>query len=56
MCEVLKKMVFKQPRVKAWLSTTLFRPGFPSAKVTDDDKRIFLEKVIRYVTVAIDII
>lgn len=46
LCEVLKKMVFRQPRTKAWLSAALFRLGFPSPKVTDQDKRLFLEKVI----------
>lgn len=44
--EPLKKMVVKQVKSKIWLEAALFRDTFPSVKVSDGDKRVFLQKII----------
>lgn len=45
--EPLKKMVFAQPRAKSWLTHALEAEDFPSQKVTPDQKRVWLNKVMR---------
>lgn len=45
--EPLKKMVVKQVKSKIWLEAALFRDTFPSVKVSDGDKRVFLQKIIK---------
>ncbi|EWC45619.1 hypothetical protein DRE_05180 [Drechslerella stenobrocha 248] len=45
--EPLKKMVFKQLQARKWLEQGMFSngEGFPSAKVTAEDKGMFLKKL-----------
>ncbi|EPS39280.1 hypothetical protein H072_6942 [Dactylellina haptotyla CBS 200.50] len=45
--EPLKKMVFKQLHARKWLETSLFSngEGFPSQKVSAEDKNMFLKKL-----------
>ena len=45
--ELLKDMIFKQPRAKTWLENALSDPPFPSQRVTETDKRIWLQKVMK---------
>ena len=45
--EPLKKLVFRQPRAKQWLSDALFNASFPSPLVSDIDKKIWLQKVMK---------
>jgi hypothetical protein len=42
----LKKFVARQPRSKSWLENALFRQTFPGEKVTERDRRIFVQKII----------
>ncbi|KAL8836862.1 MAG: hypothetical protein Q9170_002753 [Blastenia crenularia] len=44
--DTLKKMVFAQPRAKQWLSDALLANTFPSSKVGEAEKRIFLQQVM----------
>ena len=43
----LKKLVFAQPQAKQWLSQALSADEFPSGKVTDAQKRVWLQKIMR---------
>ena len=45
----LKKMIFKHPGSKTWLNQALFSDTFPSQTVGPEEKRIWLQKVIKYV-------
>lgn len=45
--EPLKKMVFKNPHSKAWLNDALFSDTFPSQSVGPEEKRIWLQKVMK---------
>ncbi|RDW70210.1 putative importin 13 protein [Coleophoma crateriformis] len=45
--EPLKKLVANQVRSKNWLEAALQGANFPSGKVTDAEKRVFLQKVMR---------
>ena len=47
--EPLKKMVYKQPRAKQWLTNALASDDFSSRVVSDVDKRVWLQKVVKYV-------
>ncbi|KAL9030625.1 MAG: hypothetical protein Q9196_001281 [Gyalolechia fulgens] len=47
LADPLKKMIFAQPRAKQWLSDALYSNTFPSSKVGDAEKRIFLQQVMR---------
>ena len=47
LADPLKKMVFSQPRAKAWLSDALFSNSFPSSKVGNDEKRLWLQRIMR---------
>ncbi|KAI9829623.1 MAG: hypothetical protein M1826_005513 [Phylliscum demangeonii] len=44
--EPLKRMVFHHVKAKTWLAQALFNPNFPSAKVNDEQKRLFLQQVM----------
>ena len=45
--EPLKKLIFKQPNSKAWLNEALFSDTFPSQSVGSEEKRIWLQKVMK---------
>lgn len=47
LAEPLKKLVVRQPRCKAWLLEALKPEGFPTANVSEKDKRMFVDKVLR---------
>lgn len=42
----LKKLVTQHPRSKDWLEAALFGPSFPGSEASQDDKSMFLKKVI----------
>lgn len=44
----LKKLVVQHAHAKQWLEAALNDASFPSDKVSQDDKAMFLKKVIRY--------
>ena len=48
LAEPLKKLIFAQPQAKLWLSNALSSEDFPSQKVGASDKRVWLQKIIRY--------
>ena len=48
LAEPLKKMVFCQPAAKRWLEDALNADTFPSRKVGPTEKRVWLQKIIRY--------
>ncbi|KAI4165730.1 MAG: hypothetical protein LQ342_000673 [Letrouitia transgressa] len=47
LAEPLKKMVFVQISAKAWLSNALFSNDFPSQKMGDHEKRLWLQKIMK---------
>ncbi|KAI4213709.1 MAG: hypothetical protein LQ351_003675 [Letrouitia transgressa] len=47
LAEPLKKMVFAQVSAKAWLSNALLSNDFPSQKIGDNEKRLWLEKIMK---------
>lgn len=44
----LRKIIFCQESAKAWLSDALNSRTFPSQRVNQDEKRIWLNKIMRY--------
>jgi hypothetical protein len=44
----LKKLILRQGRSKQWIETALFGKSFPSDKVTDKEKTVFVQKIIKY--------
>lgn len=44
--EPLKKFVVSQVRSKSWLEAALQGVNFPSDKVSDAEKRVFLQKIM----------
>jgi hypothetical protein len=50
--EPVKKLVVRQVHSKAWLQAALLDLNFPSDKVSEKDKQIFLQKIMK--SVAID--
>lgn len=46
--EPLKKLVSRYPKAKQWLEAGLSDPSFPSTRVSDQEKSIFVKKLIRY--------
>ncbi|KAH8821592.1 armadillo-type protein [Xylogone sp. PMI_703] len=46
LCEPLKKLISRQVRAKSWLETALLDPSFPSNKISAEEKRIFLQKLV----------
>lgn len=47
--EPLKKLVFGQLQAKQWLTSALDNDEFPSKKVGPTEKRMWLQKIIKYV-------
>lgn len=47
LAEPLKKLVCAQPRAKAWLQDALTNATFPSAKVSESEKRVWLQRIMR---------
>jgi uncharacterized protein (UPF0147 family) len=45
--EPVKKLVVRQVNAKTWLEAALQDPNFPSDKVSDKDKQVFLQKTIK---------
>ncbi len=43
----VKKLVMRQVNAKAWLETALLDASFPSDKVSDKDKKLFLQKIMK---------
>lgn len=50
LAEPLKRLVKAQARAKQWLSNALEHQDFPSQIVTPADKRIWLQKIIKWVS------
>lgn len=48
LAEPLKKIVFSQQSAKAWLSDALNGDTFPSQKVNEAEKRMWLIKIVRW--------
>lgn len=48
--EPLKKLVVKQPKARQWLTDALASDTFPGKSVGDTEKRIWLQKVYRYMS------
>ncbi|MCJ1469086.1 hypothetical protein MMC07_007719 [Pseudocyphellaria aurata] len=46
LADPLRKLVSSHPRAKTWLTDALWSQNFPSQKVGDSDKRIWLQKII----------
>ena len=47
LAEPLKKLVFAQPRARAWLQDALMSDTFPSSKVSESEKRVWLQRIMR---------
>jgi hypothetical protein len=45
--EPLRKLVTRSVRCKTWLTEALRPSGFPTQNISDTDKRLFIEKVMR---------
>ena len=43
----VKKLVVRQVSAKAWLEAALLDSHFPSDKVSDKDKQLFLQKIMK---------
>lgn len=48
--EPLKKLVASHVRAKKWLEASLLDAEFPSQAVTEKDKIVFLQKVMKFVS------
>lgn len=46
--EPLKKLINRHPRAKEWLEAGLHHPTFPSNKVSQTEKSMFVKKVARF--------
>lgn len=44
--EPLKKLVIQHPRSKDWLEAALFDPSFPGSEASQQDKSMFLKKIL----------
>ena len=51
--EPLKRLVFAQLQAKQWLASALDNDNFPSKKVGPTEKRMWLQKIIKYVQLAL---
>lgn len=49
LAEPLKKLVVRGVQSKSWLEAALLRDEFPSNKVSAGDKKVFLQKIVKYV-------
>lgn len=47
LAEPLKKLVFAQPNAKAWLQDALMSATFPSPKVGESEKRVWLQRIMK---------
>ena len=47
LAEPLKKLVSSQPRAKTWLMDALSSDAFPSGKVLEVEKRVWLQKIMK---------
>jgi hypothetical protein len=43
----VKKLVVRQVNAKSWLEAALLDASFPSDKVSDKDKQLFLQKIMK---------
>ncbi len=50
LCEPLRRLVVQQVHSKAWLQSALFGKSFTSDKITDTDRKVFLQKILKYVS------
>lgn len=46
LAEPLRKIIFAQPQTKQWLTAALTHPDFPSDKINQTRKRIWLDKIM----------
>jgi len=44
--EPLKKLITRHPRARLWLESALLGPQFPSGRVNDQQRRVFLQQVV----------
>lgn len=49
LAEPLKALVTGQPKAKTWLADALSGENFPSKNVGPTEKRIWLQKILKYV-------
>jgi hypothetical protein len=47
LCDPLKKLVVNQKHAQTWLEQALFGNDFPSTKVSPEEKRAFLRKILK---------
>ena len=47
LAEPLKKLAFAHPKARTWLQEALFSPSFTSQKVSDNEKSLWLQKVLQ---------
>lgn len=47
LAESLKKLVSSQSKAKLWLMSALSSEAFPSQRISDVEKRMWLQKVIK---------
>jgi hypothetical protein len=45
--EPVKKLVVRQVNARTWLEAALLDPSFPSDIVSDNDKQLFLQKIMK---------
>lgn len=50
LADPLKKLIFRQAHAKKWFEAALTAENFPSDKVTASDKKVFLQKILKYDT------
>jgi len=46
-CDPLKKLVVRHMAAKAWLRNALFSESFTSGKVSENDKNVFFQKIMK---------
>lgn len=49
--EPIKKLISRFPLARTWLEAGLNDPSFPSAKISSEQKAIFIKKLTRYAAV-----
>ncbi len=45
--EPVKRMITRQTQAKIWMENALMGPDFPSSKVSDAEKKRFLQQIVR---------
>lgn len=48
LADPLKKLMFRQAHAKKWFEGALMADNFPSDKVSASDKKVFLQKIVKY--------